>query len=49
MAATVWLVSFVVRLLPEPLRERVVVRKWSNNSMELGVKLVSKKPELAEF
>ena len=49
IAATVWIVSFVVRLLPEPPNYKVNKEVLVNRSVNLGVKLVAKKSKLNEF
>jgi hypothetical protein len=49
MAASVWLISFLVKLLPESPNPQVIHRNWVNRSVNLGVKLVAKKSKLTEF
>lgn len=46
---SVWLISFLVKLLPEPPNSRVTHKLWVNRSVNLGVKLVAKKSKLTEF
>lgn len=48
-AMIVWLVGFVVRLFPNSNKQIKVKRIWANKSYNLGVKLVNKKLNLAEF
>jgi len=49
LAMMVWLVGFLVRLLPSSSMPENDDRFWSNQSHNLGVKLVIKKMKLAEF
>jgi hypothetical protein len=43
IAMSVWLIGFVVRILPETSNEAVSQRVWKNHTLNLGVKLVVKK------
>lgn len=49
MAASVWFISFLVKLLPEPNTSQITRQLWVNKSVNLGVKLVAKKSKLTEF
>lgn len=49
LGMSVWLVGFLVRLLPSQGRGGAERKVWGNKSYNLGVKLVVKKNKLSEF
>lgn len=49
VAITVWLTTFLLKLLPESPSPTVAKTFWVNRSVNLGIKLVAKNSNLPEF